>query len=119
MFAKCLGKINKPYPSTIVYRYASNRASLDTYINSRISITAEQKQSYAKNGFIIIRNALSKDQLEIWRSTIDNAVNSRGDDHVFPVKGQMDTVNAEFEYYKNVFIQRVIYIFRTISTYSY
>ncbi len=79
-----------------------------TYINPNIIITTEQRQSYQENGFLIIQNVLSNDQLELWRTLIDNSVNSRGIDHIFPVKGQSDTVNPEYEtYYKNVFIQRV------------
>ena len=112
MLSRCLNTLQRSHQLTNLCRYSSSKANIDEYINSNISISEEQKRSYTQNGFIIIRNALSQDQLQTWRSVIDTAVNARGDDHVFPVKGQMDTVNAEFEYYKNVFVQRVEYFIK-------
>eukprot|EP01084_Bolivina_argentea_P315311 546247_1 len=93
--------------SKSMQRNMMSQALIDKYIQSHIYISEQDKQQYAKNGYFIVRHALSKEQLEIWRDRMDTAVDARGDDHIFPVKGQTDTVNTEFEYYKNVFIQRL------------
>eukprot|EP01084_Bolivina_argentea_P036651 67783_1 len=86
---------------------ASNQFSYGMYINPNITITEQQKQFYQENGFLVIPNALNADQLEIWRDLVDNSVASRGIDHIFPQKGQMDTVNPDFNYHQNVFTQRL------------
>jgi len=59
---------------------------------------------YRQDGYILIENLLG-DHLERWRRTVDAAISARGS-RVF-AEEQEDSTNIDFEFYQNVFTQRV------------
>jgi len=73
-------------------------------------LTQEQVQSYRDNGFIVIDNFLSPDELENWRSVVMNAVNNRAGVKM-PGKelktGEDDGINDDTEYFGKVFDQLI------------
>ncbi|MCW3112629.1 MAG: phytanoyl-CoA dioxygenase [Segetibacter sp.] len=71
-------------------------------------ISEEQVESYQKNGFIVIEDFLSQDELEYWRSAVMEAVTERGGKKM-PGKdtkiGEDDGINEDAEYFGKVFDQ--------------
>jgi len=67
----------------------------------KTEITQEQIAFYQQNGYVVIEDLLSPEELEIWRDSVADAVNARGQQRIL---GQMGKAN---EYYENVFVQRV------------
>lgn len=71
-------------------------------------LTAEQVESYQQNGFVVIEDFLSADELEHWRKTVMNAVAERKGKKM-PGKeikvGESDGINEDAAYYGKVFDQ--------------
>ena len=74
----------------------------------KYQVTEEQIQSYRKNGFIVIEDFLSPDELEYWRGAVMEAVNDRGGKKM-PGKdtmiGEDDGINEDTDYFSKVFDQ--------------
>ena len=67
-------------------------------------LTAEQIARYREDGFLVIENFLSPEEVETWRKTLEAAVSSRGQTRIL---GAEEGGKHESDYYNNVFIQRV------------
>ena len=71
-------------------------------------LSNEQVQTYQGNGFIVIENFLSPDELDIWRAAVTNAVGERAGIKI-PGKniktGQADGINEDSDYFAKVFDQ--------------
>lgn len=71
-------------------------------------LSAEQVSSYRENGFLVIEDFLSADELAFWRTALDEAVANRAGNKL-PTKkelyGKGDEVDKE--YYNNVFDQLI------------
>ncbi len=65
-------------------------------------LTAEQIASYQDNGFIVIDNFLTPDELETWRQYVDEAVADRADRKL--ADGRLRSGD---DYYDKVFVQRI------------
>jgi hypothetical protein len=77
-------------------------------VTNSVTITADDIKSYRENGYFVVPNLLSPSQLEQWRTIIFSAVNDRADaKYKFPTADQDDMTNVDYEYYNNVFTQRV------------
>jgi len=67
-----------------------------------------QVDFYQKNGFLVVKNFLTADELEHWRATVMEAVRKRGGQKM-PGKdvktGEADGINEDEEYYGKVFDQ--------------
>jgi phytanoyl-CoA hydroxylase len=74
----------------------------------KFQLTEEQVASYQDNGFIVIEDFLSPDELEHWRSAVMEAVTERGGKKM-PGKdmkvGEDDGINEDAEYFGKVFDQ--------------
>ena len=72
------------------------------------NLSEEQVQAYQKNGFIVVEDFLSPDELEHWRITVMNAVKNRAGQKM-PGKvlktGEADGINEDTEYFGKVFDQ--------------
>jgi len=66
-------------------------------------LTQEQIDFYRANGFVILHDFLTPDELETWRDGVDSAVKDRGKQRIL----NQDTVIDEESYYNKVFVQRV------------
>ena len=66
-------------------------------------LTREQIASYRENGFIVIEDFLSPQELETWRNAVDEAVAERGR---LKILGR-EPVTDDETYYHKVFVQRV------------
>ncbi len=71
-------------------------------------LTPEQISDYQKNGFIVIEDFLSPDELEHWRTAVTEAVAERNGQKM-PGKvvkvGEDDGINKDADYFNNVFDQ--------------
>ena len=67
----------------------------------RTDVTQHEIESYRENGFIVIEDFLSADELEVWRDAVMEAVSQRGDVRIPGFDGDSQG------YYSRVFIQRV------------
>ena len=71
-------------------------------------LSNEQVQTYQGNGFIVIENFLSPDELDIWRAAVTSAVGERAGIKI-PGKniktGQADGINEDSDYFAKVFDQ--------------
>jgi len=71
-------------------------------------LTPEQIQSYQDNGFIVIGDFLSQEELEHWRKAVTTAVEERAGIKI-PGKdiriGESDGINEDWDYYAKVFDQ--------------
>src|SRR6059058_1998356 len=71
-------------------------------------LTSEQIQYYQTNGFIVIDNFLSQDELEHWRNSVTIAVTERAGIKI-PGKeiriGEADGINEDADYFGKVFDQ--------------
>lgn len=74
----------------------------------KYQLTAEQVESYQQNGFVVIEDFLSADELEHWRKTVMDAVAERKGQKM-PGKevkvGESDGINEDAAYYGKVFDQ--------------
>lgn len=74
----------------------------------KFQLTAEQIEYYQTNGFIVIEDFLSPDELQHWRSAVMEAVNERGG-RKMPDKdlkiGEDDGINEDADYFGKVFDQ--------------
>lgn len=77
----------------------------------RTELSREQVEQYQRDGFTIIENFLTADELERWRRAVGAAVKARGDRMLPKSLGDhLDDARAErnaADYYSQVFIQRV------------
>ena len=73
---------------------------MKTYIND------EQISQYQKDGFIIIEDFLSTEELEQWRNEIGDAVTNRAGKKL-PDRQSVGTLDEDEKYYDTVFTQRL------------
>lgn len=66
-------------------------------------ISQQQIDAYRENGFVIIKDFLTPEELERWRTAVDAAIDARGQERIL---GRQEKL-ADDAYYNNVFIQRV------------
>ena len=73
-------------------------------------LTVEQVRSYRDNGFIVVENFLSPEELEDWREKVMAAVSERGGQKM-PGKagktGEDDGINEDTDYFGKVFDQLI------------
>ncbi|CAF1288304.1 unnamed protein product [Rotaria sordida] len=82
--------------------------SLTLPVTNSISLTASDINSYRENGYHVIPNLLSPSQLEQWRKIIFTAVKDRAErKYKLPTADEEDHTNVDFDYYDNVFTQRI------------
>jgi ectoine hydroxylase-related dioxygenase (phytanoyl-CoA dioxygenase family) len=65
-------------------------------------VSHQQIEHYRDNGFVVIRNFLTPEELEEWRSAVDEAVGARGQGRL---PGGGEPAQKIEDYYNNVFIQ--------------
>jgi phytanoyl-CoA hydroxylase len=65
-------------------------------------LTSQHITSYRENGFVVLHDFLTPDELEEWRQAVDEAVAARGNRKL--ADGSMRSGD---DYYDNVFIQRI------------
>jgi ectoine hydroxylase-related dioxygenase (phytanoyl-CoA dioxygenase family) len=65
-------------------------------------LTPEQITAYRDNGFVVLHDFLTPDELAEWRQYVDEAVAARGDRKLAD-----GSLRAGDDYYDNVFIQRI------------
>jgi phytanoyl-CoA hydroxylase len=74
----------------------------------RYQLTQKEIQSYQKNGFLVIENFLSTEELEHWRTVVMNAIKQRNGQKM-PDKivktGEADGINEDTTYFGKVFDQ--------------
>jgi len=74
----------------------------------KYQLTEKQIQSYRENGFTIIENFLSPEELDHWRKSVNNAVEKRAGVKI-PGKdiktGEADGINEDSDYFAKVFDQ--------------
>ena len=74
----------------------------------KYQLSNDQIQSYQSNGFIVIEDFLSPDELEHWRECVTTAIKERGGIKI-PGKqikiGEADGINEDADYYSKVFDQ--------------
>src|SRR6266513_5029303 len=74
----------------------------------KYQLSEEQIQSYQENGFIIIENFLSTEELDHWRKSVNAAVKERAGIKI-PGKdiktGEADGINEDADYFGKVFDQ--------------
>lgn len=72
------------------------------------ALSKEDIDAYRENGFVVIENFLSSEELQHWRTSVDEAMLERNGQKI-PGKpitiGQEDGINKDAEYYNNVFDQ--------------
>ncbi|MCB9149733.1 MAG: phytanoyl-CoA dioxygenase family protein [Caldilineaceae bacterium] len=68
-------------------------------------LSQDQINFYQENGFIVIHDFLTSDELETWRAAVDEAVSERGQRRI-PNRPDAD-IKDEDAYYNRVFVQRV------------
>ena len=69
----------------------------------KTDLTREQVEGYRENGFIVIEDFLSAQELETWRNAVEEAVAERGR---LRILGR-EPISDDETYYNNVFVQRV------------
>ena len=76
----------------------------------KTQLTQSQIESYKENGFVVIEDFLSTEELSYWRASVDNAIKNR-DGLKIPghsVKlGEADGINEDAEYFNKVFDQMI------------
>src|ERR1700744_1898198 len=71
-------------------------------------LTPEQVNSYQENGFLVIEDFLSADELAFWRTALDEALANRNGDKLPGRKDILDQNDpADKAYYNNVFDQMI------------
>ncbi|CAF3129458.1 unnamed protein product [Rotaria sp. Silwood2] len=77
-------------------------------VTNSILLTASDINSYHENGYHVVPNLLSPSQLEQWRTIIFGAVKDRAErKYKLPTANEEDHTNVDFDYYDNVFTQRI------------
>ncbi|CAF1143599.1 unnamed protein product [Rotaria sordida] len=77
-------------------------------VTNSISLTMADINSYREIGYHVIPNLLSPSQLEQWRTIVFGAVKDRAEKkYKFSTVNEEDHTNIDFDYYDNVFTQRV------------
>src|SRR5690349_269738 len=66
-------------------------------------VTQAQIDFYRENGFVVLDNFLTAEELEIWRAAVDGATQKRGQQRMANQDWKVD----EESYYSKVFVQRV------------
>lgn len=66
-------------------------------------LTQTQIDFYRENGFIVLHDFLTAEELETWRASVDSAINRRGKQRM----PNQEWVVDEESYYNKVFVQRV------------
>lgn len=67
-------------------------------------LTQDQIDSYRQNGFVVLHDFLTPEELETWRQAVDGAVRQRGKQKMFNKEVDED---QEETYYDYVFVQRI------------
>ncbi|MDE0078080.1 MAG: phytanoyl-CoA dioxygenase family protein [Caldilineaceae bacterium] len=67
-------------------------------------LTQDQIDSYRQNGFVVLHDFLTPEELETWRQAVDGAVRQRGKQKMFNKEVDED---LEETYYDYVFVQRI------------
>ena len=67
-------------------------------------LTQDQIDSYRQNGFVVLHDFLTPEELETWRQAVDGAVRQRGKQKMFNQEVDED---QEETYYDYVFVQRI------------
>ncbi|MCY3991794.1 MAG: phytanoyl-CoA dioxygenase family protein [Caldilineaceae bacterium] len=67
-------------------------------------LTQDQIDSYRQNGFVVLHDFLTPEELETWRQAVDGAVRQRGKQKMFNKEVDED---QEETYYDFVFVQRI------------
>ncbi|MEM7032415.1 MAG: phytanoyl-CoA dioxygenase family protein [Chloroflexota bacterium] len=70
-------------------------------------INQEQIDFYQENGFVVIEEFLTSEELETWRAAVDDAVSKRKDVKLSNREGDSGNWKAGDSYYDRVFIQRI------------
>ena len=74
----------------------------------KYQLSNDQIQSYQTNGFVVVEDFLTPDELENWRDAVSTAVRERGGIKI-PGKdikiGEADGINEDADYYAKVFDQ--------------
>jgi len=66
-------------------------------------LSSKQIESYRENGFVVIKDFLTPEELATWRDAVDDAVKHRGRQRILKIEEKID----DDSYYNNVFVQRV------------
>jgi len=69
----------------------------------KTEVTQAQIDSYQQNGFVLVEELLTPQELEMWRDAVDEAVANRGKQRILGVTEK----SSDDDYYNNVFTQRV------------
>jgi ectoine hydroxylase-related dioxygenase (phytanoyl-CoA dioxygenase family) len=69
----------------------------------RTEVTQDEVEFYQTNGYIVLHDFLTPDELEEWRTAVDEAIQHRGKQRIL----NRDLKINEDSYYNNVFVQRV------------
>jgi ectoine hydroxylase-related dioxygenase (phytanoyl-CoA dioxygenase family) len=69
----------------------------------RTEVTQAEIDFYQENGFVVIEDFLTAQELETWREAVDEAIEHRGKQRIL---GRAETLKDD-DYYTNVFVQRV------------
>ena len=67
-------------------------------------LTQDQIDFYRQNGFVVLHDFLTPEELETWRQAVDGAVRQRGKQKMFNQEVDED---QEESYYDYVFVQRI------------
>jgi phytanoyl-CoA hydroxylase len=69
----------------------------------KTEVSQEQIDFYQDNGFLVIHDFLEPDELERWRTAVDEAIRNRGNQRILNQENKV----KEDSYYNQVFVQRV------------
>jgi len=69
----------------------------------KLEPTQAEIDFYRTNGFVVIEDFLTPDELSVWREAVDGAIQNRGKQRIL---GRQETINDD-AYYNQVFVQRV------------
>ena len=69
-------------------------------------LSQEQIEFYRENGFVVIDDFLTPEELEVWRDAVDEAVAARGKSKLAKREGDAQWEEGD-EYYDRVFVQRI------------
>src|SRR4051812_32928747 len=93
-----------------ILRWARTTGTTKNYIHMHYELTDEQIRNYRDNGFIVIDNFLTPEEVEDWRSKVMGAVRARAGQKM-PGKdlktGEDDGINDDAAYFGKVFDQLI------------
>ena len=69
-------------------------------------LTSEQIEFYRENGYIVIKDFLSPEELETWRRNVDDAV-ARRENRLLADGSELDDESEEGKYRRRRFVQRI------------